>query len=68
MRALTVGLLGIAVLRLGERLAPEENPDLLAADVLNLTFAGLRAGVVLQSPRMAPCPLDQESIPDAQAS
>jgi AcrR family transcriptional regulator len=68
MRALTVGLLGIAVLRLGERLGPEENADLLAADVLNLTFAGLRAGVALQSPRTASCPLDQESIPDAQAS
>jgi AcrR family transcriptional regulator len=68
MRALTVGLLGIAVLRLGERLAPGENPDLLAGDVLNLTFAGLRAGVALQSPRISACPLDEESIPDAQAS
>jgi len=68
MRALTVGLLGIAVLRLGDRLGPEENADLLAADVLNLTFAGLRAGVALRSPRSLSCPLDQESIPDAQAS
>jgi len=68
MRALTVGLLGIAVLRLGERLAPGEDPDLLAADVLNLTLAGLRAGVTLQSPRGLECPLLQESIPDAQAS
>lgn len=68
MRALTVGLLGIAVLRLGERLAPGENADLLAADVLNLTFAGLHAGVVLQSPRTESCPLEQESVSDAQAS
>ena len=69
MRALTVGLLGIAVLRLGERLAPAEDPDLLAADVLNLAFAGLRAGVALQSPRGLHCPLeDEESIADAQAS
>src|SRR6202035_5374553 len=45
MRALTVGVLGVAVMRLGERLAPEENADLLAADVLNVTLAGLRAGV-----------------------
>ena len=69
MRALTAGLLGIAVLHLGERLAPGENPDLLAADVLNLTLAGLRAGVVLQSPRGVHCPLEREEpIPDAQAS
>jgi AcrR family transcriptional regulator len=67
-RALLVGLLGIAVLRAGERLTPEENPDLLAADVLNLTIAGLRAGVALQSPRGLGCPLDQEPVADAQAS
>ena len=68
MRALSVGILGIAVLRLGERLAPGEDSDLLAADILNLTLAGLRSGVVLQSPRGLECPLGQESIPDAQAS
>jgi AcrR family transcriptional regulator len=68
MRALMVGLLGIAVLRLSERLTPGENADLLAADVLNLTIAGLRSGVVLQSPRGLECPLAEKSIPDAQAS
>jgi hypothetical protein len=68
MRALMVGLLGIAVLRLSERLTPGENADLLAADVLNLTIAGLRSGVVLQSPRGLECPLAKKSIPDAQAS
>jgi hypothetical protein len=68
MRAMSVGILGIAVLRLGERLAPGEDSDLLAADILNLTLAGLRAGVVLQSPRGLECPLGEESIPDAQAS
>jgi len=68
MRALLVGLLGIAVLRLGERLMPQENPDLLAADVLNLTLAGLRSGVALQSPRGLGCPLDREPVADAQAS
>src|SRR5258706_1745032 len=68
MRALMVGILGIAVLQLGERLSPDENADLLAADVLDLTIAGLRAGVTLQSPRGLECPLEQESIPDAQAS
>jgi AcrR family transcriptional regulator len=67
-RALLVGLLGIAVLRLGERLLPEEDPDLLAADVLNLTIAGLRCGVALQSPRGLGHPLDREPVADAQAS
>ena len=49
MRALIVGVLGVAVMRLSERLAPGENADLLAADVLNVTLAGLRTGVALQS-------------------
>jgi AcrR family transcriptional regulator len=69
MRALTVGLLGVAVLRLADRLTPGENPDLLAADVLNLTLAGLRAGVTLQSSGVADCPHDaSEPVADAQAS
>jgi AcrR family transcriptional regulator len=66
MRTLMVGLLGVAVLRLSERLAPGENADHLAADVLNLTLAGLKSGVVLQS-RSADCALDQP-VADAQAS
>src|SRR4051812_610632 len=40
MRAMMVGILGVAVLRLSDRLAPGEDPDLLAADVLNLAIAG----------------------------
>src|ERR1700716_1293907 len=66
MRALTVGVLGVAVMRLGERLAPNENADLLAADVLNVTLAGLRSGVPLQSPGFE-CPL-YTPVVDAQAS
>src|SRR5213593_3337786 len=38
-RVLMVGLLGVAVMRLSERLAPGENADELAADVLNVTLA-----------------------------
>ena len=69
MRALTVGLLGVAVLRLSDRLAPGEDPDLLATDVLNLTLAGMRAGVVLQSPRLADDCLDiPTSVPNTHAS
>jgi AcrR family transcriptional regulator len=69
MRVLTSGLLGIAVLNLSDRLAPGENPDLLAADVLNLTIAGLRSGVTLQSGSVDDCGLAApEPHADAQAS
>ena len=67
MRLLTVGLLGVAVMRLSERLAPDENADQLAADVLNVALAGLQSGVALQSTGAVGCPLD-EKIADAQAS
>jgi AcrR family transcriptional regulator len=65
-RTLMVGILGVAVMRLSERLAPGENADDLASDVLNVTLAGLRTGVVLQS-RGADCPLEH-TVVDAQAS
>jgi len=69
VRVLMVGMLGVAVLRLSERLAPGEDADLLAADVLNVTLAGLRAGVPLQSANETACPLDGvDPVADAQAS
>jgi AcrR family transcriptional regulator len=70
MRALMVGVLGVALVNLSERLLPGENADLLAADVLNLTLAGLRTGVVLQSPRgIGSCPVDAAAPEvDARAS
>ena len=68
MRALMVGVVGVAVLRLSDRLGPDEDPDLLAADVLNLTLAGLRANVALQSSGSIECPLEIAPIADAQAS
>jgi len=69
MRALMVGVLGVALLNLSERLMPGENPDLLAADVLNLTLAGLRSGVPLQSQSFGGCPLGAiDPVVDAQAS
>jgi hypothetical protein len=37
------------VLRLSDRLAPAENAYKPASDVLNVTIAGLQAGVPLQS-------------------
>ena len=68
MRALMVGVLGVALLNLNERLLPGEDADLLAADVLNLTLAGLRSGVELQSPPIQACPLENVPVVDAQAS
>lgn len=58
MRVLTAGLLGIAALRLSERLAPGENAEDLAADVLDVAIAGLRTGVALRSANVAPCAAD----------
>jgi AcrR family transcriptional regulator len=68
MRALMVGVLGVAVLRLSDRLGPGEDPDLLASDVLNLTLAGLRSDLTLQSSGLTDCPLDIQPVADAQAS
>ena len=67
MRTLMLGVLGVAVLRLSDRLAPGEDADLLAADVLNVTLAGLRSGIVLQSKPVSECPLDA-TVADARAS
>jgi len=67
MRMLTVGLLGISVLRLSDRLAPSEDADLLAADILDVVFAGLRSGIALRSKGVVDCPLDDSSI-EKQAS
>ena len=68
MRTLMVGVLGVAVLRLSDRLAPGEDPDLLAADVINVALAGLRTNVTLQSSGMIECPLESQPVADAQAS
>ena len=68
MRLLMLGLLGVAVLTLSDRLAPGENPDQLASDVLDTTLAGLRSGVPLQSQGIDPDCVMGEPIPDAQAS
>lgn len=48
-RLLTMGILGVAVMRLSERLGPGENADDLAKDVLDITIAGLQTGVPLRS-------------------
>jgi AcrR family transcriptional regulator len=65
-RLLTMGLLGVAVMRLSDRLVATENADELAEDVLNVMLAGLQAGVVLKS-TLVECPLD-EKVVNRQAS
>ena len=57
-RLLTMAMIGVAVMRLSDRLAPAENADDLAADVLNVTIAGLQAGVPLQS-TVTGCAIDE---------
>src|SRR5260221_14357401 len=57
VRLLTAGVLGVAVMRLSERLAPGENADQLAADVLSVALAGLQSGVALESTGAIDCPL-----------
>jgi AcrR family transcriptional regulator len=49
MRLLTSGVLGVAVLRLTERLPAGENADDIASDVLDTILAGLRSGIPLKS-------------------
>jgi hypothetical protein len=64
LRILSTALIGVAVMRLSDRLAPGEDADALADDVLDVTLAGLQAGVRLRS--LAPsalCPLDQAPRP-----
>jgi AcrR family transcriptional regulator len=66
MRILTAGMVGVAAMKLSERLGPGEDADLLAADVLDTAIAGLSAGVMLKSPSAAlTC---AEPIADQQAS
>jgi hypothetical protein len=57
-------------MNMSDRLGEGENVDLLAADVLNLTLAGLRSGIALQSPPGIVCPLVTSSDPitDVRAS
>ncbi len=49
VRLLMMALLGVAVMRLSDRLAPSENADALAEDVLSVMLAGFRAGTPLTS-------------------
>ena len=48
-RILSTGLIGVATLRLSQRLGPDEDAESLARDVLDVTIAGLRSGIKLRS-------------------
>src|SRR6266852_2376194 len=60
-RILTMGLLGVAVMHLSDRLGPLENPDDLARDVLDVAIAGLQSGVALRSTGIH-CPEDEARL------
>jgi AcrR family transcriptional regulator len=68
-RMLSTALIGVAVLRLSDRLAPGEDADALARDVLDVTLAGLQAAPHLRS-SSASCDLGEptRTLHDAQVS
>ena len=61
-RIMSMALLGVGVMRLSDRLAPGENADALARDVIEVMVAGLRSGVALNAPTFY-CPLDAPPAP-----
>jgi AcrR family transcriptional regulator len=61
-RLLAAAVVGIAVMRLSDRLAPGEDAGAMAADMIDLTIAGLQAGVLLRSHSIAdPCLVERPS-------
>ena len=62
VRVLTMGLLGVAVMRLSDRLGPMENADDLARDVLDVLIAGLQSGITLRSTGVLVCPEDEQPL------
>ena len=66
-RLITMGLLGVAVMRLSDRLVGTDNADQLADDVPNVMLAGLQAGAALTSTAVE-CPLDEQAVASAIAS
>src|SRR5215813_2985443 len=56
LRLLPTGIIGVAVMRLSERLGPTEDADILVKDVLDITIAGLQSGVPIRSHFSTICP------------
>jgi AcrR family transcriptional regulator len=65
-RVLSTSVLGVAMMRLSERLGPEEHADDLAFDALEVAIAGLKSGVALRTPG-SPCLIDETDTPPAGA-
>jgi AcrR family transcriptional regulator len=61
LRTLSAGLIGVAVMHLSERLGPGEDPDRIAANVLDATMAGLRCGVALRPIASQACYVEASS-------
>src|SRR5438309_2198357 len=68
VRVLTMGILGVSVMRLSDRLGPTENADDLARDVLDVLIAGLQAGVPLRSTGFLVCPQDEPQLASETAA
>ena len=68
LRLLTTGIVGVAVMRLSERLGPSENADDLAKDVLDITIAGLQSGIPLRSHFSTLCPADEVALAPGRES
>lgn len=64
-RLLMTPIVGVATLRLSDRLSPDEDADDLARDLLDITVAGLRSGVAIRSHGSA-CPIDEVSPKGSQ--
>ena len=67
-RGLAESIVGIAVMRLSERLGPSENADDLARDVLDITIAGLQSGIPLRSHFSTLCPDDEVALAPGRES
>lgn len=63
---LTMGVFGVAAMRLSQRLAPTQDVDALAADMLDVIMAGLQSGVPLAA-RPGLCPADAVSASTEKA-
>jgi len=66
-RLLVMAVLGVATMRLADRLTRAENADELARDVLNVMLAGLQAGIPLQS-TVVDCAIDEVAPSQARVS
>lgn len=65
-RLLTVGLLGMAAMRLSHRVPEGEHPEALARDILDVTIAGLQAAIPLRS-NTYDYPLDEPAATPASS-